>query len=384
MAKRIAAGCLAAALCAGLAFPAMAGSPEFARSAQEWAQLRDDKLEFGEIAGLVHEYNNTVIQNQMEYEDYRGEDKDDIADDYYDAADDIRNSIEYPAVDDANYASGLSAALSSELQADKLQEQGDDNIDDGDIKKLGYDKTEAELVKQAQELMITYWNQTYSLESLKESEKLAAQSSQSEEIKLAAGMSTQTAVLSAREALSNAQASIITAQSNLDSTRQQLCLMLGWAYGDTVEISQVPEPDLAAMDAVDLEADIVKGLENNFDLKITQRRVENATAGYTKSSQEQTLKSQREAVSGSVKSAYNDMMLAKSDYEQAKQAYDLAKADYEAASRKLAAGVMTQNAFNSQESSYRTAQVNVKTSELALLTAQVGYYWAVNGLAASS
>lgn len=384
MAKRIAAGCLAAVLCAGLAFPAAAGSPEFARSAEEWARLRDDKLEFDEISGLVHEYNNTVIQNQIEYEDYRGEDKDDIADDYYDAADDIRNSIEYPAVDDANYASGLSAALSSELQADKLQEQGDDNIDDGDIKKLGYDQTEAGLVKQAQELMITYWSQTYTLESLKESEKLAAQSCQSEETKLAAGMSTQSAVLSAKEALSSAQAAIITAQSNLDSTRQQLCLMLGWAYGADVEICQVPEPDLAAMEAVDLDADIAKALENNYDIKITQRRVGNATAGYTKSSQEQTLKSQTEAAAGSVKSAYSGMMLAKSDYEQAKQAYDLEKANYDAASRKLAAGVMTQNEFNTQESSYRTAQVNVQTSQLALLTAQVDYYWAVNGLAATS
>ena len=80
----------------GTALPltALAGSPEFAYTAEKWASLRDDKLEFEEIADLVHEYNNTVIQNQIEYQDYRDQDKDDISDDYYEAAQDIVNNLD--------------------------------------------------------------------------------------------------------------------------------------------------------------------------------------------------------------------------------------------------------------------------------------------------
>ena len=37
-----------------------------------------------------------------------GEDTDDIADDYYDAADDIYGSLEYPDSSDSDYASRLS------------------------------------------------------------------------------------------------------------------------------------------------------------------------------------------------------------------------------------------------------------------------------------
>lgn len=140
--------------------------PEFAYTAEKWAALRDNKLEFEEIADLVHEYNNKVIQNQIEYEDYRGEDKDDIAQDYYDAADDIYGSLYYPGSGDENYAGSLSSYLSGQIQADNLREQGDDNVEDGDIKKLGYDKEEAELVKQAQGLMITYWSRNKSMASL--------------------------------------------------------------------------------------------------------------------------------------------------------------------------------------------------------------------------
>ena len=65
-------------LCLGtMPVTAWAGTPEFAYTAEQWASLRDNQLEFTEIADLIHVYNNTVIQNQLEYEDFRGEDADD-------------------------------------------------------------------------------------------------------------------------------------------------------------------------------------------------------------------------------------------------------------------------------------------------------------------
>ena len=50
-----------AGLAASAAFsaPASASSPEFARSAEEWAQLKDNKIEYGELEGLIEEYNAT-------------------------------------------------------------------------------------------------------------------------------------------------------------------------------------------------------------------------------------------------------------------------------------------------------------------------------------
>lgn len=50
----------------------LAGSPEFAYTAEQWASFRDNKLEFDEIIYLIHEYNNTVIQNQIEYKSTEG------------------------------------------------------------------------------------------------------------------------------------------------------------------------------------------------------------------------------------------------------------------------------------------------------------------------
>lgn len=382
---KIGAGCLAVVLCLGtMPVTAWAGTPEFAYTAEQWASLRDNQLEFTEIADLIHVYNNTVIQNQLEYEDFRGEDADDIADDYYDAADDIYGSLEYPDSSDSDYASRLSSYLSSQIQADNLREQGDDNVEDGDVKKLEYDKTEAGLVKEAQELMISYWSQTYSLESL-EQNKIQAQSSYDQTLnRLSAGMSTQAQVLSAREAVTSADASLLSAQSSLGQTKETLCLMLGWTYGAQVDIGDVPEPDLEGMAAINLDEDVSRGVENNYSLKILEKKIANAKSGTNKTSLEQSLKSQKETAASSIKNAYESMMISKSDYEQALNEYEIEAAAMETAERKMAAGTMTRNDYVTQQTAFAAAQVNVRTQKLSLLKAQLEYRWSVDGLASVS
>lgn len=378
-------GCLAVVLCTGLLpVQAMAQSPEFAYTAEKWAALRDDKLEYGEIADLVHEYNNTVIQNQISWKDERDKDKDDVAQDYYDAANNIYSNIEYPDSDDSNYGSRVAAALNSQIQAEQLMERGDESTEDSETIKLGYDQTEASLVKQAQELMIDYWSQYYSLDSFEQRKIQAETSYQSEQTRLSAGMSTQAKVLSAREAVSSAEASILSAESNLQSTKEKLCLMLGWTYGAEVEIGELPEPDLDQIASIDMEADILTALENNYSLKLTEKRLANARTDTVKQTQQQTQKNQKEAVSNNVKSSYTSLILARSNYEQALQAYELAKTSMESAERRLQAGTITANAYQTQKSSYLTAEVTVRTQKLALLKAMVDYQWAVNGLASAA
>lgn len=362
----------------------LAGSPEFAYTAEQWASFRDNKLEFDEIIYLIHEYNNTVIQNQIEYKEYRGETRDDISQDYYDAADDVYGAMDYPDSSDSDFASRLSSYLNSQIQVDKLREQGDDNVDDGDTKKLGYDQTEAGLVKQAQSSMIDYWSQTYALKRLEESRLQSQLAYESTATKLSAGMSTQADLLSAKEAVTTAEASIVSANSSLGKTKETLCLMLGWTYGADVEICDVPEPDLEWMESISLESDIPLALENSYSLKILKRQIENAVSVSNRESLEQSYKSQREVASNSVKNAYQNLLLAREDYAQALQTYELEKNTMDTADRKLQAGTMTRNAYEKQKSSFTTSEINVQTQKLELLRAQLDYQWAVNGLASVS
>lgn len=383
-AKRLAGAVLAAGAITAMPFQAFAQrSPEFAYSAEKWATLRDNKLEFDEISDLVHEYNPTVVQNEISYKDYLTKNRDDVAQDYYDKANEIYSNISYPDSDDANYGSGVAAALRNEQQAKSLMEQGDENTDDQATMRLQYDQSEAKLAKQAQGLMITYWTQYYNLDGQKARVEQAKLSYQSEQNRLAAGMSTQSKVLSAKESVSNAEAALVTAESNLASTKESLCLMLGWGYGADVEIAELAEPDQSKIAAIDVNADIQVALENSYAYRLTKKQLTNARTDSVKEKLTETEKNQRETISNSVKSAYDSLLLAQSSYEQAQSALALQEVSMKSADAKLAAGTITKNTYESQKASYTTAQVTAQTQKLSLLQTMVDYDWAVNGLASA-
>lgn len=383
-AKRLAGAVLAAGAITAMPFQAFAQrSPEFAYSAEKWATLRDNKLEFDEISDLVHEYNPTVVQNEISYKDYLTKNRDDVAQDYYDKANEIYSNISYPDSDDANYGSGVAAALRNEQQAKSLMEQGDENTDDQATMRLQYDQAEAKLAKQAQGLMITYWTQYYNLDGQKARVEQAKLSFQSEQNRLAAGMSTQSKVLSAKESVSNAEAALVTAESNLASTKESLCLMLGWGYGADVEIAELAEPDQSKLAAIDVNADIQAALENSYAYRLTKKQLTNARTDSVKEKLSETEKNQMETISNSVKSAYDSLLLAQSGYEQAQSALALQEVSMKSADAKLAAGTITKNTYESQKASYTTAQVTAQTQKLSLLQAMNDYDWAVNGLASA-
>ena len=382
--RKLAAVTLAAGAITAMPSQAFAQqSPEFAYSAEKWATLRDNKLEFDEIKDLVHEYNPTVIQNAISYKDYLNKNSDDIAQQYYDKANEIYSNIEYPDSDDANYGSGVAVALRNEQQAKSLMEQGDENTDDQATMRIQYDQAEARLAKQAEGLMITYWTQYYNLDGQKARIEQAKLSYQSEQNRLAAGMSTQSKVLSAKESVSNAEAALVTAESNLASTKESLCLMLGWGYGADVEIAELAEPDQSKIAAIDVSADIQTALENSYAYRLTKKQLTNARTDSVKEKLTETEKNQRETISNSVKSAYDSLLLAQSGYEQAQSALALQEVSMKSADAKLAAGTITKNTYESQKASYTTAQVTAQTQKLSLLQAMNDYDWAVNGLASA-
>lgn len=381
---------IAAAFCAAglsLAVPApltaLADSPPFAYSEEKWASLRDNKLEFDEIADLIHEYNSTVKKNAIEYQDYKGKDSEEIAQGYYDTAEEIYDSIEYPDSDEENYGSRLAAAHSSERSADQMMEQGDKNVADSDTVLWGYMKTEKGLVQSAQLQMISYWNAVVSLQTRNNEVEKARKDYETARTRAAAGTAAQTDILNAQEALLTAQAAVTETEGSIASIRENLCLMLGWNYGDEVEISTLPEPEASMSARINLEEDIAKAVENNYDLKILNRQVKNARVGTVQRSYETTLKSSEEAVKSNVRSAWQSLLLSENQYAQAKESFALEETGMQSAERKKAAGTISANSYQSQAYSYAAARAELDKAALSLLTAQLAYQWAVDGLASS-
>lgn len=376
--KQIGAFALAAVLTfSGPASTVWAGSPEFSKTAEEWAKLRDNVMEYSELADLVHEYNVKVQKNQLDINDKKKDDRvtsDEYARYYRDAADNARSSIsgDDPVTDAQNSVS-----------ARKADEQADKNVEDLTVDQLTYDQEEATLVTSAETSMINYFQQKYELETLKDNLELLQAVYQSVLVKQSAGMATQTDVLDALQNIQNTQTSVDKTAATIEQTRQKLCIMLGWKYNDTPEIKDIPQVDMARIDAMNPDSDTETALSSNFTLKINKRKLENASADITKDTLKRTITSNEQNIGTEVVKSYQEVLQAKAAYEQAVTEFNLESKNMETAERKAQIGSISGLDYRKQKNALVTKTNGVKTAELTLFQAVQTYTNAVNGLAST-
>ena len=378
--KQISACCMAAVLAAAAPTgTAWAGSPEFARSAEEWAKLRDNVMEYDELAGLIHEYNVTVQNNQRDYNEKKNKTSDEIAQDYRDAADAVRSSM---SGDDSPQA--IMQDSMAEAQALSLEQQADDNVEDSEIFKMTYDQTEATLVSNAQTNMISYHQKARDLDLKKKNRELLAATYDSVVLKMNHGMATQMEVLTAQENLQNADAAILTAESDLENTRQKLCVMLGWRYDASPEIREIPAVELNRIQSMDPAADKAKALENNYTLRINKKKLANSSNNSKKESLQMTIDDNIQRIGSSVDSAYKNVIQSQTAYQQAAVSLEVASKNMEAAERKMQIGTLSRLDYLTQQYAYLQAQVAMEDASMALFQAVESYDWNINGLASAS
>ena len=378
--KQISACCPAAVLAAAAPTgTAWAGSPEFARSAEEWAKLRDNVMEYDELAGLIHEYNVTVQNNQRDYNEKKNKTSDEIAQDYRDAADAVRSSM---SGDDSPQA--IMQDSMAEAQALSLEQQADDNVEDSEIFKMTYDQTEATLVSNAQTNMISYHQKARDLDLKKKNRELLAATYDSVVLKMNHGMATQMDVLTAQENLQNADAAILTAESDLENTRQKLCVMLGWRYDASPEIREIPAVDLNRIQSMDPAADKARALENNYTLRINKKKLANSSNNSKKESLQMTIDDNIQRIGSSVDSAYKNVIQSQTAYQQAAVSLEVASKNMEAAERKMQIGTLSRLDYLNQQYAYLQAQVAMEDASMALFQAVESYDWNIDGLASAS
>lgn len=375
--KQVSAWALTAALTvSGPGLTVWAG-PSFARTEEEWARLKDNVMEYEELAGLIHEYNATVKKNQLDISDKKKDDlitRDQYAQNYRDAASDYRSSINgESAIADAQNAN-------SAAEADKL---ADNAVEDLTIYQMTYEQEEANLVASAQSLMISYFNQAYELESAQMNLPLLQELYNSAVVKKSAGLVTEIDVLTAQENIQNAQVSIDKLKASIEETRQKLCVMLGWNYNDMPEIQEIPALDMERLSSINPETDKAAALENNYTLKINKRKLENSRADFTKQSLNRTIASNEQNINKELVKNYQAVLQAKAAYEQALADYTLESKNMTSAEAKFQSGLISRLDYMKQKNTYDTKSIAIKTAELALFQTVQTYDNAVNGLASA-
>ena len=370
------------------AFPmsALAGSPEFAYTQEKWAALRDNVMEYEELNDLIHEYNATVLNNRAEYDDYRGKSSDRFKNDYADTVQDLYDAsdkmLENVDEDQPGYASALAGSISTRIQAQRMQETADSENMDGDIKKLEYDRQEAELVRTAQTKMNQYWQKVKNRQSLEASLSLAQARESAAAVRVQAGMEPQARLMEAQEAVQSAQASIQASDQEMDTVRRELCLLTGWSYDASPEIREIPVTRTVDLGAIDLEGDKQRAVEQNYALRAAKGKMNNTNYGTVQNKVLQVNVGEAEQkIKTDVENRYQNLKQAQSDQDQAAAELALEQRNLDAASRKLENGSIKRNEYLGIQDGYAAKAAAEQVSALKLTQAQEDYWWAVNGLA---
>ena len=363
---------------------AWSASPEFARSEEEWAKLRDNVIEYGEIAGLIHEYNATVQKDNIDYNEFRkeyGDTKDEVAEKYRDLASDLQDDMYYPDIDDSNYASVMATIIANDQKIDDLNKTADKNVEDSYTKYMTNLQTEANLVSSAQTEMISYYLNQLQLQSDQKNRELLQENYNSAVSKQNLGMATEVGVLTAQEALKNNEQAQQTDQSAIDTGSQKLFVALGWKHDDTPEISAIPEVDQAQIAAMNPTTDKEQALANNYTLLINKRKLENARSDDTIRTLQTTIKENEQNIGASLNTSYQNVLAAKTAYDLAVAQAGLDEQNLATAQRNYDVGSMSRLQYVTQKVTTETSQLAIQTAKLKFFQAVQNYEWAVNGLA---
>lgn len=354
-------------------------SPEFARTEEEWARLRDDVIEYDELADLIHEYNATVQNNQYEYKKFRedyGDTNEEVSREYYNLAQDF-----YSDMSGDDDAGSLMADLNLQIQADNMMRQADETLEDSRIYLLTYEQAEMSLAASAQSEMISYHKKLLE-RCQKEAELHEAQESYSlAQTKLSAGTSTQLDVLTAKEQMQAKENELAGLDSSIQNAKEGLFILLGWKHSDHPVIGELPETDLGRIDGMDPDADLGKAVENNYTRSINKRKLENAKDQTTRDSLTDTIANNEKQIGSSLSNAYKAVLSAKLSYEQALAQEQLEAENSRIAAGKLEAGIITQREHKEQVNKVERARMDAEMASMTLFEKMEAYDWSVRGLA---
>lgn len=364
-----------------------ASSPEFARTEEEWNALRDNKIEYEELADLIKEYNATVQKNQTAYREFvneYGTTKEDVAERYLEIASELQDSLYYPDTDDLTYATVMQQMVSLESNIETYQELAEEALDDSTIQLLTYDMAEASLVVAAQSNMSAYYQNQIQLEIALLDKALLEQTYNSTVALQQVGMATEAECLSALEQVQKTDQTILSAQSAIENSFSKLIVMLGWNYDDTPEIGELPLLDLSLIDQMDPTVDVNLAIENNYALKINQRQLENAISADTIEILEETIEDDKNAIGTDLVNLKQEVLTEKTSYELTVLQAELAQSTWSSISTQYQLGMVTRTEYEKQQIETQIAEYNVELAEYSLRTAMESYEWAVNGLAQTS
>ncbi len=383
---------LSVAILAPGVFPAQAAPtgpgapPERERyDAETLARLQDNRIEYDEIADLVHEYNPDISKAWNTYmsskEDYAG----------------IVTELEsqYRTVKDtadgyisAGQLMGSQLLISTGRQLTKGYQgviQGmRDTVNEWDTNKRNTSmlrRAERQVTAGTQSAMIGYETIRQNIATLETMVKLYEQQADMMNRMAALGMATGTDLASANNSLLTARVQLASLSDQQESVRRTLCMLLGYDPDSYPEICPIPEFDMIRLEGMDLEQDTVKAIGNNQTL-IAQRTSEKGNTNDQIVARSRMIDEGDQKLTIEMQRLYQEVQDKKAAYEAAQTGFAAAQLSRDAAERQYQLGLLSQVQYIGTQISYYQKKAEKESANLNLLQAMENYDWGVLGFAA--
>lgn len=163
----------------------------------------------------------------------------------------------------------------------------------------------------------------------------------------------------------------------------------GWGADGNPVIGTVPSADVAAIAAIDVNADKEKAVNNNYALislrgtkagnmdQIEQAMTKNTT--WTRNKM-QTVNYNEATVRSDIQTLYDTILEKKISFDSASTAWQAAQNTWQAAQIQYGSGSLSRIGYMQQELAYLQAKAAYRSADLNLQQAMQNYDWAVKGL----
>ena len=371
--KRTAAASLSVVLAASVPFTVLADQtdPNVAYE-QEQQLLSDGHLDYGEIEERVKNYYGPM---KSAYDMAKGmvEDQADIAVNERIMASDLLSQADV-AEDMAEEQTGMdqaiSAATAKALRQSARQMRNAASMMGQSLKKTS--STERQVDRQANSLIMNVQSMMNQYEQLVSQRAMAAKGVELartaralQDTMQSQGMAVDSDVLSAAASLSSAQSQLASLDAGMEQIYKLLCSFTGYDPASGVTFGAIPSADLAAIDAIDVNADKEKAVNNNYNL-ISLR---SSTGGGMTDFQARTTKTTTQtenrlrnveysenAVRSDIQALYDQILEKRAAYDAAKTAYESGKMVWDAAQIQKQNGSLSQIQYLQQELAWLTTE----------------------------
>lgn len=344
-----------------------------------WARLQDNVLEYDEISDLVEYYNPTYRQI-VEQIEINAQPMEEAARELRKSADEMDSDAKDIKDLDPVMYKGMREAVKGYRDAAERFDKAATSVHNQTRHQLS--RVKKMTVSGLQQMMIGYYQAMASREILDTAVALSQAAYESSITQQSLGMATATDVQAAEKALQSARGQLKTLDDTMTNLRQQMCVMTGWSYDADMQLGDVPAPDFAKIQAMDLERDLERAIGNNYTL-IEQRGI-SGKGDANRTAKFRLMDDTEAQVKIQLESAYQGILESRTAYEAANVAFQSAQITMNGNDLKYQMGMLGNLEYLQLKMAYLQQKAAARTAALSLTQAIENYGWIVQGLEGQS